>query len=113
MLRYLGIITRPSRAQCKSNSKQIQMVFASSDEQCKTKNKKKKKKKSWVLSSTPNDLKVKQFIVAVDGIVRHIGAAPQNVSEYVDKVGFKQNSGASFVFEPHCYFHVTRLRETH
>lgn len=45
-----------------------------------------KKLRGWALASRgTSDLKVRQFIVAVDDVVRRIGTAPRSVSDYAVK----------------------------
>ncbi len=73
MLRYLGILQRPSQKQ-----KNAPMMFTMGQAASK-------KQPGWALKAAPEELKVQQFIVAVDSVVQGIGAAPSNVSEYVDK----------------------------
>lgn len=90
MLRFLGVIGRPSQ---KKNKCQAQAMYFTAgcnklakDTAQTGKKRKLRKNPGWALKSPMGDLHMRRFIVAVDGVVNSIGRAPGTVSEYVVKV---------------------------
>ena len=75
LLRYLGIICRNS--QDKTQKKMYFMKGTRAD--------------GWFLSSSLDNLNLKRFLVAVDGVAQCVGEAPSDISEYVEKVWQLEN----------------------